>query len=384
MHADCRMQIKCAKCGQSFSTVTSLSKHKRFCDTTNQSSPLNSAQLPCNPMANNNPFIYRPPPGCHLPFFPSAFPPYPPMFHPTAPPPNFIPPIFLNQLSPKLSAESLHHMSKRLRTLSPERTSPVKDRFTPPRLPSLSAKISPPAAEEASSHLTPSPARPPPSSNAVFSNPRDQISRKEDDTDDLPRDLSSKSSEDGRKRRLSTSSEEGEQPLDLSVTKRSSSSSEEATVSSLEVHLTLIRKSKEEEEKIEVVDIEEARPKEPETPKSTNSTPQMAYPRPIHPMLLEMYRPNFHTMQGPQANDRLLPPPFVAPRFPFMNPLQHPRNFDLLRPGLPNFAAVKPFHDVMQHQAQNKIKDRYGCKFCGKVRYGINKHVAILNIIPFV
>ncbi|XP_067623236.1 transcription factor hamlet isoform X2 [Eurosta solidaginis] len=35
MHADCRMQIKCNKCGQSFSTVTSLSKHKRFCDSTN-------------------------------------------------------------------------------------------------------------------------------------------------------------------------------------------------------------------------------------------------------------------------------------------------------------------------------------------------------------
>ncbi|XP_023303051.2 transcription factor hamlet isoform X1 [Lucilia cuprina] len=35
MHADCRMQIKCSKCGQSFSTVTSLSKHKRFCDSTN-------------------------------------------------------------------------------------------------------------------------------------------------------------------------------------------------------------------------------------------------------------------------------------------------------------------------------------------------------------
>lgn len=37
MHADCRMQIKCNKCGQSFSTVTSLSKHKRFCDSTNVS-----------------------------------------------------------------------------------------------------------------------------------------------------------------------------------------------------------------------------------------------------------------------------------------------------------------------------------------------------------
>ncbi|XP_068151786.1 LOW QUALITY PROTEIN: transcription factor hamlet [Drosophila tropicalis] len=34
MHATCRMQIKCPKCGQSFSTVTSLTKHKKFCDST--------------------------------------------------------------------------------------------------------------------------------------------------------------------------------------------------------------------------------------------------------------------------------------------------------------------------------------------------------------
>ena len=32
MHADCRQQIKCKDCGQSFSTTTSLSKHKRFCE----------------------------------------------------------------------------------------------------------------------------------------------------------------------------------------------------------------------------------------------------------------------------------------------------------------------------------------------------------------
>lgn len=43
MHSDCRMQIKCAKCGQSFSTVTSLSKHKRFCDSTSPSSSLSGA-----------------------------------------------------------------------------------------------------------------------------------------------------------------------------------------------------------------------------------------------------------------------------------------------------------------------------------------------------
>lgn len=39
MHADCRLQIKCNKCCQSFNTVTSLSKHKRFCDSSATSIP---------------------------------------------------------------------------------------------------------------------------------------------------------------------------------------------------------------------------------------------------------------------------------------------------------------------------------------------------------
>uniref|UniRef100_T1KMW3 C2H2-type domain-containing protein n=1 Tax=Tetranychus urticae TaxID=32264 RepID=T1KMW3_TETUR len=32
MQANCRSQIKCTKCGQAFSTVTALSKHKKFCE----------------------------------------------------------------------------------------------------------------------------------------------------------------------------------------------------------------------------------------------------------------------------------------------------------------------------------------------------------------
>ncbi|XP_030383880.1 transcription factor hamlet [Scaptodrosophila lebanonensis] len=34
MHADCRMQSICKKCGHSFSTTASLSKHKKFCEST--------------------------------------------------------------------------------------------------------------------------------------------------------------------------------------------------------------------------------------------------------------------------------------------------------------------------------------------------------------
>ncbi|XP_015036079.2 transcription factor hamlet isoform X1 [Drosophila pseudoobscura] len=48
MHATCRMQIKCTKCNQSFSTVTSLSKHKKFCDSTGsyRNQPLGRHQHP--------------------------------------------------------------------------------------------------------------------------------------------------------------------------------------------------------------------------------------------------------------------------------------------------------------------------------------------------
>ena len=42
MHATCRLQIKCSKCGQAFSTVTSMSKHKRFCEGPSSSSTASS------------------------------------------------------------------------------------------------------------------------------------------------------------------------------------------------------------------------------------------------------------------------------------------------------------------------------------------------------
>lgn len=48
MHADCRVQIKCNKCGQTFGTTTSLSKHKRFCDSTS------NLQVPSTIQANTS------------------------------------------------------------------------------------------------------------------------------------------------------------------------------------------------------------------------------------------------------------------------------------------------------------------------------------------
>ncbi|XP_063931759.1 transcription factor hamlet-like isoform X5 [Zophobas morio] len=340
MHADCRMQIKCVKCGQSFSTVTSLSKHKRFCDSTTPTPSLTSQQQ--LPMGSNNPFSMYRPPTCHLPFFPTHFSPYPQIFHPSGPPPAFMNPLLFPL--PKLKTEDSPEgpPPKKVRTMSPERFSPVKERFTPPRVPSISAKISPPTAEEA--NLTPSPARP----GQLLLGQREHTPQEED----YPKDLS-RSSE--TKTPQSVSSEEGEQPLDLSIGwKKSRLVPQEKPLLKHEIR-DLLPKPK--EEKIEVVDLEEEK-------KDVVTTPPMAYPRPIHPMLLEMYRPNFPNFQS-QSNERLLPSPFGPPRFPFLNSLQ-PHRIDLLRPGLQNFGG-KPFHDMIQQQTQGKMKDRYACKFCGKV-----------------
>jgi len=137
-------------------------------------------------------------------------------------------------------------------------------------------------------------------------------------------------------------------------------------------------------------------------------SPTMAYPRPIHPMFFEaMYRSPFPSFPppapppppppqpppppppGPGHHDRLLPPP-PPPfgRFPFLGPLVNGISnghigsrppFDLLRAPLSGFGSGKPYQDVLNpHLGGNsggggagnsggKLKDRYSCKFCGKV-----------------
>ena len=115
-----------------------------------------------------------------------------------------------------------------------------------------------------------------------------------------------------------------------------------------------------------------------QTPTSSSpgpQPPQMAYPRPIHPLLLDaMYRP------GALNAFQRSPFPFLGPNF---------RGFDLLNRngGFPS----KSFHEALMSAGglptslatahtqmglgvngnngsigSGKIKDRYSCKFCGK------------------
>lgn len=181
MHVDCRAQIKCQKCGQSFSTGTSLSKHKRFCDTTaDTQTTLNThsqflksvGSLPksvshISPSAvgsgvpqlsqamsvPSNPFLMLPGPP---PFFPPGFAPY-----------QNLQRMFSNSVAQvpafPMLLPTAQHTSDR---------SPQSDRKTPLRQLSQdeSMKISPPTGEEATNNLRPSPARPIPIRNRIYNN----------------------------------------------------------------------------------------------------------------------------------------------------------------------------------------------------------------------
>lgn len=177
MHADCRMQIKCSKCGQSFSTVTSLSKHKRFCDSTgsgnsgsscasaatavavqhHHSTPTTTSQSSASALGPSvaqlsramtsppNPFLMFPGPP---PFFPHGFGPYHGLqrMFPNSPAQA---PAF-----PMLFPPQQHALE---RSFSAGRKTPTRQ--IPPSQDN-SIKVSPPTGEEASNHLRPSPARP--------------------------------------------------------------------------------------------------------------------------------------------------------------------------------------------------------------------------------
>ncbi|XP_012214647.2 transcription factor hamlet isoform X3 [Linepithema humile] len=396
MHADCRMQIKCVKCGQSFSTVTSLSKHKRFCDSTTPTGP--PGTMPQLPTPAASPFLVysRPPvslPG-GLPFYPpSLINPYTGIF------PN--PPNFLN--TPLLFPPKIEEAEKRS-------DSPKKERFTPPRVLSHHNKVSPSTAEEATSTFRPSPARPP-------------VQPTPESDDDLSKRREAARSNERRMETESASNipkeETTEQPLDLRIqTKKRDVTSKSASRKSrtpspapvpMEETPAPPDPPKPEEDaapppmELESKDIPspQLRTSLPTEQPPTNTPPHMAYPRPIHPMFLEtMYRnpgvsafPGFPGAPPPPSGatpeSRLIPPlpPFGPPRgLPFlgslMNGLSGARpggGFDLLaRPPLSAFPGVKPFQEAVlpphhhhhhhhHHHVHGKMKDRYSCKFCGKV-----------------
>lgn len=310
MHAQCRSQIQCDKCRSSFSTETSLTKHRRFCDSANPRpsiQPQQNMQPQSNalPMANQNPFQYL----MHrLPFFPTNFPPYPNIFHPpiTGPPPS----LYNNPFA----------YGAQLPTMQPTEKPVQEKRETPPppEIISEPIEISPPMGDEAASKHS-SPGKP----------------REEEEPTDLSMDYAQSlvdvEEEDEEEE------ESNDQPLDLS--------------------------HKEIKVRTPSPKVEECPVREQPTPEKVTLTPPMAYPRPINPreLLQVMYRPPGNFLGFPP--DRYQSTYATPPRgFPFLNLPPRSTNFDLLRPG---FGSLnKPPGDVLH---QGKLKDRYSCKYCAKI-----------------
>ncbi|XP_058814809.1 transcription factor hamlet isoform X2 [Topomyia yanbarensis] len=473
MHADCRMQIKCNKCGQSFSTVTSLSKHKRFCDpTTVGGGPLHPSaavsqqqtagvpNLPHNMATPPNPFLMF----SGNPFFPPGFRPYPGM-------PGIFPP------------NPTHASQFPLSFFPKPNPTPIEmDRKTPsPRHLNLmeqygqqTMKISPPTAEEATNHLRPSPARPIPvnfnsipsmtstpvqaaaattttalaafnnnnnhiKTETVFNRSRengslnssltsrgapllevhssedelppaggsirvkdfsmysamasmaagsgtrleikqerkqsiDVVKEEDDDADDdnaggdEEEQEEKDSDSDGPPAKLARVEPTSEQPLDLSVTKKRTNSTRSPTP----IEVTTLTPTppvptpepapanspkaaaSSSPHQIPAPSPSPSLSPRPSPSPSSPGTQPISYPRPIYPMLLEaMYRPGI--------------PNFQRPPFNFLGSLGP--NFDLLKRSA-SFPP-KPFHEAIMAAGGltggGKVKDRYSCKFCGKI-----------------
>lgn len=272
---------------------------------------------------------------------------------------------------------------QKMEELEKRSESPKKERFTPPRVPTHHNKVSPSAAEEATSTFRPSPARPP-----VQPTP---------ESDEESSSKQEKSEKPGEPEAME---ESGDQPLDLRVETRrretpsvadSHSSSPAPVIEEPQPEPWKIKEEERVEVRVKKLTMSPTRSVVDHQP--TNAPPHMAYPRPIHPMFIEaMYRSpsgTFPGFPGPPppgggSESRLLPPPPPfghARSYPFLGPLVNglgggrPGGFDLLaRPPLSAFPGMKPFQDVMSHHhhhhhhhSHGKIKDRYSCKFCGKV-----------------
>ncbi|XP_013781873.1 MDS1 and EVI1 complex locus protein EVI1-A-like [Limulus polyphemus] len=100
---------------------------------------------------------------------------------------------------------------------------------------------------------------------------------------------------------------------------------------------------------------------------ASSSGLQMIYPRPLHPLFLESIykiehdKPAFPVFGQPECASTT-----IHSRYPFYDAFLNNRSssFDFVRAQIEKLG--KPMHDVL-YPHSNKSKERYSCKFCGKV-----------------
>ncbi|XP_039756253.1 histone-lysine N-methyltransferase PRDM16-like isoform X1 [Pararge aegeria] len=371
---------------------------------------------------NTNPFpMYR---GPALPLPYNTFAHYPALFSAAAAacPPEFLSPLLFNVQGARLAMERDMAMNAslvakqqegRMSVKSMDSTTSLEDmkknmdvdiemkkretdveRVSTPQ--NIYVKQSPPSAEEASSKQRPSPVMPMSTSIAPFRFSREEMKRNspfnlsmklcsdeagtKSVSPRLPKDLSktlrgeidnksvySDVEEESRK-------EQSDQPLDLSVTRKQNDkesdmeNDEHNSVRNISVKSysppdsPVDRESKTPENDTTDVDVEAVEPKREDSPMVS---PALAFPMPVHPQhnnsLIEaMYRPRFP--QFHTASDSLLSSshsPYVPSPFNFLSPLLGTDGPDR-QP-----SAYAKFRELSA--GSGKLRDRYACKFCGKV-----------------
>ncbi|XP_011547900.3 histone-lysine N-methyltransferase PRDM16 isoform X3 [Plutella xylostella] len=436
MHVACRALVECGKCGQSFTSYASLTKHKRFCDTASAANVNMRGQMPqglpqipslsnvgMNSSNNPNPFpLYRP----TLPLPYNTFAHYPALFSAAAAacPPEFLNPLLFNVQGARLAMEHDIAMSNanllskqqegRMSVKSMDSTNSLddmkqkkdldydskrdtdnSDRATP-KSQSANAKPSPPSVEDTLSQPRPSPLMAMPTPIIPYNFSREDLKRKspfdftiklnnnvekkrrQSLSPPLPKDFS-KSNENDRNSEYSdieedSKKDQGDQPLDLSVSRKHSDKDSEADDRSF--RNSSIKSDSPPESPIEPaerdtktpendttdVDVEGVETKREESPQHLVSPP-LAFPMPVHPQhnsLMEMYRPRFPSFHS--ASDSILNSshsPYVPSPFNFLSPLLGTDGPDR-QPG-----AYAKFREL--GAGSGKLRDRYACKFCGKV-----------------
>ncbi|XP_065340624.1 histone-lysine N-methyltransferase PRDM16-like isoform X5 [Cloeon dipterum] len=343
MHADCRSapqgsQIKCNRCGQAFSTVTSLSKHKRFCDSSPPSSASsgssNGSSLPpplappVPPPLNTNHLLQMYP---RLPLYQQIpFPALPALFSPTAQP-------FLGLLTHKMMQQ--HHEAAKEQAAKHARL--LRKTALANEMMCAQAAAAPAAEQEQQ--------RPSPRPGMTYPNPREVLppSPTQRRRSTPPSPLTARGE----------ASSPAPQPLDLRIgAKRESPPRDDSPPpqkrSSVPPEATPPSPppQDEDDEELEVDDKQE----------KECLRPPVACPLPLHPFDSFMYRPAFPPSFNPPMH--LLP---SARSYGFGTSPLSPR----LGFGQPPY---KPMHDltggtVAAPPPPTKQKDRYTCSFCGKV-----------------
>ena len=338
---------------------------------------------------------------------------------------------FLDQPQPMQPMRPKLEFSKQERFTPPVRPKlefPKEERFTPPRAApppsqtlSVVSKVSPSAAEEATSSLRPSPARPPPAqtkrerscSPARFREiKRSHSASVSSDEPEEPEEQANSSSEqplDLSVKRCNTDTEERERSASPQVSSQKSETvceipksdfstpppqpttttaePEEHTPRSAERRTPESRDAMPKSSSPLQTSVERSPTPPPPPQHQQLPSPHMAYPRPIHPLILEtMYRNQANPFPGFSAAAAGAMPPLSsfgpARGLPFMGPFTNgfagPRPpYDMLTRPMVNFKSFQesvldshlshhqpnPFGGAASH---GKIKDRYSCKFCGK------------------